>query len=250
MPVGGWAIFPAEDSIKRWARAALPLADAAAQGDWECGGTWFVGLDAIANDAEGTLPCGTPLVGAAVDAAAMLCGGLPVLHRAQASIVRPGYPKPRAGESDAAFAYRARRDAAHVDGVLGEGTPKRRFAREAHGFILGLPLTENPQDAAPLVVWEGSHLMMRAALKGALDGYAVQDWPQVDITDVYTQTRRSIFEQCQRVALSAPVGGAILLDRHLLHGVAPWQSVSTAPRAIAYLRPELPGGLADWIALP
>jgi hypothetical protein len=57
--------------------------------------------------------------------------------RAQVSVCYPGYPKPMDGETDGQHRFRRDRDAAHVDGLLGLGQPKRRFLKEPHQFILG-----------------------------------------------------------------------------------------------------------------
>jgi hypothetical protein len=212
-----------------------------------CEGTWFVGLDAIANDAAGTVG-GAALAGEAVDWIAARFGPLPPLHRAQASAVYPGYPRPRAGEGAAAFGYRRNRDAAHVDGILPCGPDRRRHIREPHAWILGLPLTEADPAVAPLVVWEGSHLAMRDALRAALLGHPVGTWPDVDVTDPYQAARREVFARCPRVPVHVPVGGAVLLHPLLLHGVGPWSAPAAPPRIIAYFRPPMPGGIARWLA--
>ena len=94
------------------------------------------------------------------------------LDKAQISVVYPGYPCAMEGESAAAFNYRQRRDAAHVDGLLPEGPERRRHLREPHGFVLGLPLTQSSETASPMVVWEGSHKIMREAFQKALQGVA------------------------------------------------------------------------------
>ena len=57
------------------------------------------------------------------------------------------------------------RDAAHLDGVLPVGSDKRRMVKEPHAWIVGLSLNAADAGAAPLVVWEGSHLVMGAALR-------------------------------------------------------------------------------------
>ena len=90
----------------------------------------------------------TPLNGAVIGD----LSPLPELHPAQVSAVYPGYPKPRQGESDAAFRYRLNRDAAHVDGLLAIGPERRRMLRERHAYILGLPLTECSETAAPMTI--------------------------------------------------------------------------------------------------
>lgn len=253
----GWAVFPQEPTVAGWVAAALPFAKAAVAAPANahllaCDGTWFVGLDALPNDAEGRLGAGPPLSGAVVDFATEQCGGWPALHPAQLSVTYPAYPKPREGESAAAFRYRQNRDAAHVDGIIGVGEPKRRFVQEPHAFVIGLPMTDASADAAPLVVWSGSHRIMQAALQEALAGRS-GDLSQVDVTEAYQAARRQAFERCPRVTVHGPVGSAILLHRHLLHGVAPWAPQASAGpdgRMIAYFRPELAGGVPAWAAAP
>jgi len=253
----GWQIFAPERAVLEWVRHAAPYAKAALDdpvnaAQWQCEGTWFVGLEALANDANGQIGEGPPLAGAAVAFARDLCGVMPPLHHAQLSVIRPGYPQPRTGETDAAFRYRLNRDAAHVDGILGLGQPKRRYLREPHGFVLGLPLNDASVEAAPLVVWEGSHEIMRTALRAALTGHARANWYDVDVTDAYVTARKTCFETCRRVAVHVPPGGAYVIHRLALHGVAPWGGTATSDplgRMIAYLRPDLPGGLFDWLNL-
>lgn len=254
----GWTIFLPEPAVAIWAAQALRAArevlnDPTQADQYACEGTWFVGIDALPNDPQGRVAGNAPLQGAAVDFIAAQCGGWPDLHRAQLSGVFPGYPRPRAGETAAAFRYRSRRDAAHVDGVIGIGTPKRRFVQEPHAFILGLPLTRADEGAAPLVVWEGSHRVMREAFEQVFE--AVPDAPadQIDVTQAYTDTRAQVFEACPRRCLAAPPGSAILLHRLLLHGVAPFAAgaqADPAGRLIAYFRPPMPGGARAWAALP
>lgn len=254
----GWAMFPQEPGLQAWAAHALDHAGAAVQSPenkhlLQCGGTWFVGLDALPNDMSGRLPGGPALAGTAVDFATAMCGGCPDLHRAQLSVIYPGYPRPRAGESDAGFRYRRDRDAAHVDGILGIGTPKRRFVREPHAFILGVPLTEADPQAAPLVVWEGSHRVMQEAMQQAFDAVAAAQMSEVDVTEVYQAARRYVFETCRRVTLQGPPGSASVLHRLTVHGVAPWQDGARAAadgRIIAYFRPEIAGGVAAWLRGP
>ena len=168
-------------------------------------------------------------------------------------MIWPGYPKPRTGEGEAAFCYRQRRDAAHVDGLLAVGDARRRMLKERHAYILGLPLNACGAGASPLVVWEGSHEVMRRAFARALAPVPPEDWAEVDLTGVYQQTRREIFATCARVEIAAQLGEAYLVHRLALHGVAPWQAGAEAPeegRIIAYFRPELPGTGGDWLSLP
>lgn len=247
----GWLSFPADGGSLDWVAAALPVARevlARPGGDWRCGGTWFVGVDALPNDGVGAVS-GVELQGAAIEAAMRLCGPLP-LHPAQLSVTRPGYPQPSPDESETAWRFRKNRDAAHVDGLLAEGVEKRRFVREPHAWVLGIALTEADAAASPLVVWEGSHLRMGRAFGAAFAGHAPDSWGDVDVTDAYQAARREVFENCPRVPVPLRPGEAVLLHRHLLHGVAPWADGALAARegrAIAYFRPEL-RSVAAWAA--
>lgn len=254
----GWARFGPDPRVRDWAAHARIAARQAVQdpahAHWHvCDGTWFIGVDALPNDSQGRIGGSTPLSGPAVNFIETHLGALPPLHPAQVSVTWPGYPRPREGESTAAFRYRQRRDAAHLDGLKPRGPDRRRHLDERHGFILGLPLTETDPGAAPLVVWEGSHEILRAALTEALEGQDPSDWGDIDLTAPYQAARARIFETCRRVPLHARPGEAYLLHRLILHGVAPWEEGAQAPeegRMIVYFRPHMPGGTADWLAAP
>ena len=238
----GWARFPADGRSRAWAAAAWdaarPLLDDPVQAHWwRHGATWFAGVGVLPNEMDGAVG-GVPLAGSALDALNWTGGW----HRAQVSVTRPGYPGRDAGESDAAHRYRRTRDAAHVDGLLPVGSERRRMAREYHGFILGIALTEADPDAAPLVVWEGSHRIVGEAFRTALGAVPVDDWAGVDLTETYHTARRAAFETCRRVPLPLAPGEGVLVHRLALHGVAPWEPGATADpdgRAIAYFRPEI-----------
>lgn len=253
----GFLHFPGEQAVEAWALHARGFGAAAArdpaQAHWlRCGGTWFVGVDALPNDAQGRVGGGPQLRGKAMDFITQELGLSLPLHRAQVSICYPGYPQPSAEESAAAYQFRLKRDAAHVDGLLAEGPEKRRYVKEPHAYILGLPLTRQSVTAAPLVVWEGSHLIMREMFRQAFAGHAPEQWHAVDVTEPYQAARREVFATCRRIELAANPGEATLLHRHLLHGVAPWGETATAPddgRMIAYFRPEAEHP-ADWLNAP
>lgn len=222
----GYRILPHDPVLLRWAEAARQrgeevLSDPQMRATWlRHGGTWFVGVDALPNASDGSVD-GVPLP----EGVRALWPG--PWHKAQLSVVFPGYPRRDEGETDAAHRFRCTRDAAHVDGLHREDG--RRILREPHAFILGLPLDTTRE--SPLVVWEGSHEIMRDALSGAKIGD--------DVTEAYTQARRAVFETCKRTELGSEPGQAILLNRLLVHGVAPWAGPGNAPRRMAYFRPIL-----------
>ncbi|WP_109311461.1 hypothetical protein [Ruegeria sp. AU67] len=253
----GWIRFPHDPTLAQWVEHALPQARASVTdptfAEWlDCEGTWFIGVDALDNDPEGRVGQSNLLSGQAMGFIAEHYGRLP-LHKGQVSVVYPGYPRPRRGENDAASRYRRNRDAAHVDGLRPMGPDRRRRVDEPHAWILGIPLTDASADAAPMVLWEGSHKILGAAFQRAMEGQPKDSLHQIDITDVYQTARREVFETCPRIELPAKPGEAYLLHRHCLHGVAPWAEGATAGpdgRMIAYFRPECAGGVAEWIESP
>ncbi len=253
----GWIRFPCDQRVLAWAASVAETARAAARdrshAHWlRCSGTWFVGVDALPNDAQGAVGDGPPLSGAAVDFIKSVPAYDLPLHRAQVSVCYPGYPQRSPDETEKAFQYRLKRDAAHVDGLLPEGPERRRYLKEPHAYILGLSLSMADPGASPLVVWDGSHVIMRQAFAAAFENVATEDWPDVDVTDLYQAARREAFESCARIELASAPGEALLLHRHLLHGVAPWRENATAGadgRMIAYFRPEFTS-LSDWLQRP
>lgn len=201
------------------------------------------------NDDTGRIAGGPDLAGPALDFIANGLGQTGVRwDRAQVSVCYPGYPL-QGEESDAAFRFRRDRYAAHVDGLLPISPQRRRHLQEFHRFILGLPLSQAPAEAAPFVVWEGSHRIMGAMFKDLFAGLSPEAWPDVDVTQAYQATRRDVFETCKPVLLPARPGEAYLVHRHALHGVAPWDKNVVGPeegRVIAYFRPEFIR-VSDWL---
>lgn len=237
----GFVVFDHDDRVARWAAAARVLSERlSADPEFRArnlrhGGTWFVGVDALPNDADGSID-GVPFEGPWE-------GMVPDLpqHRAQLSIIYPRYPKRDPDQSAANHNYRITRCAAHVDGLLPEGSDRRRYAREYHAYILGIPL--NTCDAAPTVVWPGSHHVMRAALRDAI-GKA--DPETVDVTEAYHAARQKMFEDSYPVPLHARPGQAFLVDRFALHGTQPWDGPDGPGRMVAFFRPEFPDP-RDWL---
>jgi hypothetical protein len=91
---------------------------------------------------------------------------------------------------------------------------------------------------------------MGDAFRRALSGLDPKD---VDLTEVYQTARRAVFAAIEPLAVRMKPGQAVLLHRHLLHGVAPWGD-KTVPtengRMIAYFRPEYPFGSNAWHQTP
>jgi hypothetical protein len=251
----GWAKFSADAHLEAWAAHVAPIAAALSQNpehraDWlRHGGTWFAGVNILANDAQGRVEQGPALGGAVVDCLTALHGPMS-LDRGQISVTYPGYPAFDGQESAAAHRYRVNRAAAHVDGLLAIGPERRRFVHEPHQYVLGIPLGKSNAEASPLVIWEGSHSLIRAAFKSVLDSLPVAQWGAVDLTEVYHKARKDCFDRCRRKSILAQPGECYVLHRLALHGIAPWGAGAQASpegRIVAYFRPQTQGNLNDWL---
>ncbi len=251
----GWVRLPHDAAVADWAARARPvaaecLADPENRARWlRSGGTWFAGVNVFPNDAAGAVPGrGVPPLGGAPVAFIAEVLGLSgfAWDAGQVSVCFPGYPRQGDEESEAAFRFRRVRDAAHVDG-LRRFDGRRRRPGERHGFVLGLPLSDPPPEAAPLVVWEGSQEVMRRALRARLADLPAERWEGEDVTDTYVAARREAFETCRRVAVHARPGESYVVHRLALHGVAPWTAGEVAPRTVAYFRPDpFPERSPEW----
>ncbi len=242
----GWCRFDHDNRLMAWITQILPAARATVSAPenarWHrCEGTWFTGVNVLPNDCDAALEDGSPLACDAVDFINYSLGLRDFCwDRGQISVCYPGYPRPKEGEGEAAFAYRRDRDAAHLDGLLPEGPQKRRHMREFHGFILGIPLVEFDRGASPFVVWEGSHEIIREAFARRFEGINPASWGDEDVTETYQQVRRQVFEQCSRVEVFMQPGECYLAHRLLIHGMAPWQEGASAGpdgRMSCYFRP-------------
>jgi len=204
----------------------------------------------VPNNPAGEVGNSGPLLGSAIEFIREELGLVELgWDRAQMSVCYPGYPQPMPKESRSASRYRRDRDAAHVDGLLPEGPQRRRHLREHHGFILGLPLVEYDAGASPFVVWEGSHEIIRSALKERFNGLPPELWGDEDVTKTYHQARQKVFDECNRVEIPARPGEAYIAHRLAVHGVAPWAASATAGadgRMICYFRPNL-GDPVRWL---
>ncbi len=232
----GYRVFDYDSRVAAWAEAARAATESIDISPDRCGQTWHVGVDDLPNTPDGSVS-GVPLTGpwqVEVDH----------WHRAQISVVYPGYPQKDIDESDASHRFRVERCAAHMDGLLPEGPRKRRHLREPHAFILGLPM--NDCASSPLVVWPGSHLIMQEAFALIFKGLRPEDWGDVDVTDVYQKARRTVFERIEPVPVQMSLGQSVLLHRHLIHGVAPWSGPQSGLRMIAYFRPQF-ADISSWL---
>jgi hypothetical protein len=254
----GWRRFGHDPQIAEWVARTLPQARLAVassgNAEWlRSGGTWFAGVNVLPNDARGMVPGGLPLAGDVLRFIGSELGfARPEFEQGQVSVCYPGYPKPMAGESDSAFAYRRDRAAAHLDGLVPEGPERRRHLRETHSFLLGIPMVEASAAASPFVIWEGSHEILRAALRAAFADLPPETWGDVDVTEAYHEARRRIFAECPMVEIMAKPGEAYLVHRLALHGMARWRETATAGpdgRMIVYFRPIL-FGPEEWLEAP
>lgn len=242
MAEDGFVVFDHDPQTARWAEAARVAACALAKvpeiraRNLRHGNTWFVGVDALPNGVDGAID-GVALEGPWTTHVPWLPH-----HAAQLSIIYPGYPVRDADQSEANHRFRLDRMAAHVDGLLPDGPARRRYAREFHAYILGLPL--NDVAAAPTVVWTGSHKVMQSALVEAIGDADPRD---VDVTDAYHAARRHVFDTCDVVALRASPGQSYLIHRFALHGTAPWDGPVADGRMVAFFRPEFPDP-RNWLA--
>ena len=253
----GYRVFERDPRIAEWVRAAYPVAydisrDPQHVSDWlRHGGTWFAGVNVFPNDMSGTWPDGPNLEGAVIDAARALCPFEIAWDAAQISIPYKGYPKRDPTESDANHRFRKTRDAAHLDGLRPIGPGRRRFMLEYHACILGLPLNEALAEAAPLVVWEGSHEIIRDWLTQKIGSVDPADWKKVDLTESYATIRKHVFATCPRVTVTVPCGASYLVHRFAIHGLAPWPETVNGPeegRMIAYFRPHWRSKLESWLS--
>ena len=105
----GYREFGYDEQVAKWAEFAKKkgnriLADPAQLQKWlQCEGTWFVGVDVLPNDSRGDF-INTQFPN--VFKSFMSKINLKPYHKAQLSVIFPGYPKPRIGDSEAAFEYR------------------------------------------------------------------------------------------------------------------------------------------------
>ena len=252
----GWTVFPHDPALASWAADCAAVARAMLTdpelAEWyRCDGTWFAGVNALPNDAEGSIPQQVPpLSGEAVAFARDTLGlGGFGWDMGQISVVFPGYPRHGAEDTEASFRYRLNRYAAHVDGLERTMPERRRKLSETHSFLLGIPLTDAKAEEGAFVVWRGSHEIMREAFTALFEGHDPKDWFDIDVTDAYVAARKHCFEVCEPIRIAPGVGKAYIVHPLALHGVAPWEAPTTDPRMIAYFRPDaFDGDPVRWLS--
>ncbi len=250
-----WFLFDHDPAIQQWTTHTLPIAreqvTAKQHADWlRHNGTWFVGVNALPNDPLGKVGQSEKLSGVAAEFIKQLFNIKQLrLDKGQISVCYPGYPQASAIDSKQAHLYRKRKDSAHVDGLRRDYETNKRYLKEAHSYVLGIPLVDYSADASPLVVWEGSHEIIRRAFTELFDGLNPEQWGEVDVTEIYRHARQEVFDTCKRVAVPAKLGEAFIVHRLAVHGIAPWGETAWSGkdgRMICYFRPEFEK-FTDWL---
>lgn len=254
----GWLHFKFDSHLLDWVNHALPYAREAvaspSNAHWRrCGGTWFVGVNLLPNDQQGRIGDSGPISGEAISFLRRNFDFLSVaLDKAQISVCYPEYPKPSTSESESSYRYRLRRNGAHIDGLHALGSDRRRYLKEHHAFVLGIPMSEFSADAAPPMVWECSHEAVRSAFAELYSHIPHEKWSELDVTNRYHALRKEIFERCSQRTLRLQKGECFLIHRLALHGIAKWSEQASADpdgRMICYFRPQF-ANPQDWLCAP
>lgn len=243
----GWHRLPASKALKAWAEhhllpAQQCLHDPKQQSWWCYSNTWFAGVNVLPNNGKGAVDGCPPLPEALLTELLAYCDASQGdMDKGQISALLPGYPQWDPQQSAAANQFRQQHFAAHLDGLVPIGTQRRRHLTEQHSFILGIGLTDHPEEAAPLMLWPGSQQRIQAWLRSRLANLPSERWAEVDLTDEYQQLRQQILMDTQPMPLPLSKGQGYLLHRHLLHGMGHWPHDIPDPqqqgRIIAYFRP-------------
>lgn len=249
----GFRVFPADAQMRAWARAAKILAKEQLNAEhqqrwWRHQKTWFVGVDALPNEPDGSVD-GVALSGAAIDA---LGSTTPRhWHPAQLSVITPGYPGQDADESDPAHWFRRYRYAAHIDGLLPVGPDRARMMKEPPAFILGIGLNDCGARASPLVVWPRSQIRIAKMFEDEVAKFPGRHLSDIDVTETYASTRRAIMASIEPIVVPLRQGEAVLLHPKLLHGTVPWRHgamASQRARLVAFFRPAT--SVSNWLEGP
>ena len=230
--------------------------------DFRSGSTWFAGINFLDNEIGGDVD-GISFSSALWSQISGKFGvGIKYWDTAQVSICWKGYPRKDRSESEKAFKYRLKKYSSHVDGLIPIGSSRKRFAKEFHAFILGIPIINNRVDSAPLMVWEGSHKIFRNMFRKVYAGLSETEISNLDVTEIYQKYRRKVFSTCPVRKVFSHNNQPYILDRHLLHGIESWSVPIGDPllphldklfctnpmsgRIVVYFRPAYKNPL-DWI---
>ncbi len=252
----GWASFPFDPNLYDWAIKVHTLVTKkinSTEGQRKklrCGDTWFPGVNFLENDSFGNID------GALFPEKLLKFikhhepnfGG--IFDKGQISICYTGYPRRMNSESKSSFDFRRNRYAAHIDGILPVGKTRRRFIKEYHSFILGIPINQAGKEASPCVIWEGSHEIIKNELRKYKRLRKISNWGNEDITEFYNDLRKKIFSSCEVKEIWVPMGHAYIINRLSLHGIMPWNQKPKGDensRMIAYFRPDLKNGQKRWL---
>lgn len=243
----GWHRLSASEELNAWSEVHLSAAQNC-MGDkqhkqwWRYQNTWFAGVNALPNDDKGAVGDKPPLPQSLRQLLADYCQtSIQAMDQGQISALFPGYPQPDPQQSKAANHFRKHHFAAHLDGLVPHGPDRRRLLTEQHSFILGISLTDHPANAAPLMVWPGSHMILQKWLIDHLGSLPESDWCTFDLTQSYQQTRQQILADIQPQAIHLDQGDAYVFHRHMLHGMGSWPPKAVdhnaQGRILAYFRP-------------
>ena len=191
--------------------------------DLRSGSTWFVGTNFLDNNSQGKIGARQFSKKIINNISSYFGTKIQYWDKGQVSICWPGYPKKDTLESEKSFNFRIKRFASHIDGIIPLGSKKRRFAKEYHAFILGLPIMNNFKNNASLVVWEGSHKIFRNFFRNIYEGVSSNKISHIDITELYNECRNKVFTKCNVKKIVPNFKQPYLLDRHLLHGIDQWK---------------------------
>ena len=166
----GYYVWPWRQDIFQWSQSLLtPARQAMATPEhqhwWHHQNTWFVGVNALPNNPHGQVAKGKAMMSWLQGLLETYCLHAPLnLDKGQISTCHMGYPQQDQDEPNQNYYFRKHFYAAHMDGLIPEGKQRRRYLKEYHSFILGVPLTEHDAQAAPLMVWPNSHQRLQTWL--------------------------------------------------------------------------------------
>ena len=238
----GWIRFGADPQVLGWlnaseAAARRSVTDPAFRQWHRCGGTWFAGVNALANDAAGAVAGGPPLGGEAVRFAAALSAG------------RSTGTGPRSRSAIRVIRSRARAKATTPSPTAASATPPMSTAAAGRAGAPPLPARTSPfhpraagrsggSGGLPFRPLEGSHRMVRETLAGTFGDRPPASWRDIDLTNCITRSggasSRSAGASSSPPAAARPFCAPPRPARHRA-----WREGAAAgERMVIYFRPE------------